>query len=231
MCRRRHREKTLNTNEVNVFSHILNDEITSIIHHRLLQSPRWLVSTNRNPISLFQRAEDATDNGFIMCTYEDKSRDYTFSTDSNEDPNYQELNFFASLVLDLCLSRCTTKTIFEDVPVFSNVVVTRFFWNYYHNDSKGTYHIDIDESNHWSIIFYINDCPDSGTIIIDDAGQEHDIPHTPGNAVIFPAHFKHVGKSPKHKNHRCCLNILFKADRIKNMIYGVPSMDNKEQDK
>lgn len=215
----------MNVNEVHTFSNILTDEILEILHHKLLLSPRWLVSTNRNPINLFQRAEEATDNGFIMCTYEDKSRDYTMSLDSNDDPIFQDLNFFASLILDICTGRCRDDAFLEQLPVFKNISVVRYFWNYYHNTSKGTYHQDLDEPNSWSIIFYINECPEGGTIIIDDEGKEHNIPHIPNTAVIFPAHFIHVGKSPAANKHRCCLNILFKADRIKNVVLGIPNTE------
>ena len=58
----------------------------------------------------------------------------------------------------------------------------------------------------------------TSVMIIDAAGSEIVVPHVPGNAVIFPSMFKHKGLSPEENNHRCCLNILFKADRIKNIV-------------
>jgi hypothetical protein len=217
----------MNLDSINTFSNILTDETVNILHHKLLSTPRWLVSTNRYNIETFQRAEEATDNGFIMCTYEDKSKDYTMSPDDNDDKVFQDLNFFASLILEVCIGRCYEEDFLAKLPLLRNISVTRYFWNYYHNTSKGTFHQDIDELNHWSIIFYINDCPNSGTTIIDEEGKEHLIPHVANTAVMFPANLTHKGLSPEKNKHRCCLNILFKADKIKNRIMKFPNTENK----
>lgn len=211
----------MNTDAVNIFSSILSSNIVDIIHRKLIECPRWLVATNRVSIDFFQKGEDATDSGLILCSYENQEKDYRFSPDSNDDPIYRELNFFADLILELVLQRCYDDDVlgFSRLPVFKNVKVVRYFWNYYHSDSKGTVHIDSDEKDHWSIVFYINQCPEGGTVIIDPEGTSITVPHVPGEAVIFPAGFKHRGLSPNKNHHRCCLNILFKADRVKNIVH------------
>jgi hypothetical protein len=208
----------MDTTVVNRFSNILPHDITDLIHRKLIACPRWLVATNRANIDFFQKAESATDSGLILCSYENKDKDYQFSPDDNNDPIFRELNFFADLVLELVLKRCYDDLGFDRLAVFKNVKVIRYFWNYYHNDSKGTPHIDSDENNHWSIVFYINHCPEGGTIIINQNETENIIEHVPGEAVLFPSSFKHYGLSPNENHHRCCLNILFTADRVKNIV-------------
>jgi hypothetical protein len=220
----------MNANDISVFQNILNEEIVDILHKKLIDSPRWLVATNRVSIDFFQKGHDATDSGLILCSYENQERDYKFSPDSNDDPIFRELNFFADLILDLVLNRCRDNLGFDNLPVFKNVKVIRYFWNYYHNNSKGTVHIDSDEENHWSIVFYINQCPEGGTVICNNDDQEITIPHVSGDAVIFPSSRKHYGLSPEKNHHRVCLNILFKADRIKNIVHignQIVAEDNK----
>lgn len=208
----------MNTKQINLLPNLLDNNIVEIIHKKLLQCPRWLVATNNVNINLFQKGENATDSGLILCSYENNDRDFKFSPDSNEDPIFRQLNFYGDLILDLCLQKCTDDLGFDRLPVFKNVQVIRYFWNYYHNTSKGTVHVDSDEDNHWSIILYLNHCPEGGTVIADRDGNQTTVPHVPGNAVIFPASMKHYGLSPNPTNHRCCLNILFKAHRMKNVV-------------
>ena len=220
----------MNATKINLLSNVLNQNIVDIIHKRLIECPRWLIATNRVNIDLFQRSEQATDSGFILCSYENHEKDFKFSLDSNDDPVFRELNFYADLIFELCLQQCYDGLGFDRLPIFTNLRVARYFWNYYHNDSKGTSHIDYNENNYWSIIFYVNDCPEGGTVIIDDLGVEHIVPHVPGDAVIFPSTFRHRGLSPNKNHHRCCLNILFKADRMGNIVNIEQKNDNKDTD-
>lgn len=208
----------MNENTVNYLSKILDENIVKILHDKLIKCSRWSIATDNVDINLFQRGNQATDSGMIICSYETQERNFRFSLDNNDDLAFRELNFYADLILELCLQKCYDITGIGTAPIFKNVEVIRYFWNYYHHNSKGTMHIDSNESSHWSIVLYLNHCPNSGTVIIDAAGNEIVVPHVPGNAVIFPSMFKHKGLSPEENNHRCCLNILFKADRIKNMV-------------
>jgi len=214
----------MNSKEINLLPNLLDRKIVDIVHKKLLQCPRWLVATNNVNIKLFQMGENATDSGLIMRSYENNETDFKGSPDNNEDPVFRQLNFYADLILDLCLQACVDNLKFGRAPIFKNAQPIRYFWNYYHNTSKGTIHVDLNEPNHWSIILYLNECPEGGTVIIDYDGNETTIPHIPGDAVIFPASMKHYGLSPNSINHRCCLNILFKADRIQNVVY----MNNKQ---
>lgn len=208
----------MNENTVNHLPKILDENIVKILHDKLIKCSRWSIATDNVDINLFQRGNQATDSGMIICSYETQERNFRFSLDNNDDLAFRELNFYADLILELCLQKCYDTTGIGTAPIFKNVEVIRYFWNYYHHNSKGTMHIDSNESSHWSIVLYLNHCPNSGTVIIDAAGNEIVVPHVPGNAVIFPSMFKHKGLSPEENNHRCCLNILFKADRIKNMV-------------
>jgi len=208
----------MNTNELNLLPNLLDRQIVDIVHKKLLECPRWVVVTNRVDINQFQKRYNATDGGLILCSYEDNEGDFKFSPDNNEDPIFKQLNFYGDLILDLCLKSCTEDTIFEKMPVFKNAEVVRYFWNYYHNTSRGDFHIDSNKDNHWSVVIYLNDCPEGGTVFVDDEGNKTTVPHIPGNAVIFPASMKHYGLLPNPNNHRCCLNILFKAHRMKNVV-------------
>lgn len=216
----------MDTNQITLLPDLLSKNIVEILHQTLLSCPRWRVETNRVNISLFQKAEGATDSGFILCSYEDNDNEHNFLQDSNNDPIYQQLNFYGDLILDLCLQRCNDDLGLVSLPVFKNVKTIRYFWNYYHKTSKGTVHIDTDKQNHWSVILYLNNCPSGGTVIIDYSGKEIIVPHVPGNAVIFPSSMKHYGLSPDI-NHRCCLNILFGAERIKNIVHINPEINHE----
>jgi hypothetical protein len=209
----------MNENTVNYLPKILDENIVNILHDKLIKCSRWAIATDNVGINLFQRGNQATDSGMIVCSYETQERNFRFSLDNNDDLAFRELNFYADLILELCLQQCYDSAGIGTVPIFKNVEVIRYFWNYYHHDSKGTMHIDSNESNHWSIVFYLNRCPNSGTVIIDACGEEIVVPHVLGNAVLFPSIFKHKGLSPEENNHRCCLNILFKADRIRNIVH------------
>jgi hypothetical protein len=209
----------MNLSDINHLPTILDENIVRLVHEKLIKCSRWSIATDNVDIDLFQKGNQATDSGMIVCSYETQERNFRFSSDNNDDTAFRELNFYADLILDLCLQKCYDNTEIGTAPVFKNVEVIRYFWNYYHQNSKGTIHIDSNETNHWSIVFYLNHCPNSGTVIIDAAGNQVVVPHVPGNAVMFPSTFKHKGLSPEENNHRCCLNILFKADRIRNIVH------------
>lgn len=218
----------MNLNKINLLPNILNQNVVEILHKKLIECPRWAIATNRVNIDMFQRGEKAADSGLILCSYENHEKNLKFSLDNTEDLVFSELNFYADLIFELCLQQCYDDSGFDRLPILTNLKVARYFWNYYHHDSKGTLHIDYNETNYWSIIFYINQCPEGGTVIIDDLGIEHLVPHVPGSAVIFPANFQHRGLSPNKNSHRCCLNILFRADRIKNIVNLEQKNDHKD---
>jgi hypothetical protein len=186
--------------EISVLKNLLSDDISDLIHEKIISLPCWKISTNGLLIEKFQEKHNSADNGLIICSYEK-------NLDLNEDKNLQELNFYAGIVLNLCLKKIQLK----------DVIVKRMFWNYYHGSSIGTYHADSLQKNHWSVVFYINDNVNSGTIIKTQSGEEVLINHEKGSAVLFPSSFKHMGKMSMENKHRCCLNIVFEATASSNI--------------
>lgn len=207
----------MNTREINHMPQLLPRNINELIHEEVLISSRWRVVTNNQPIEKFQFAYNKSDSGMILCSYEDKSGPVHFLDTDNEDPSLQKLNFYAELILNLALQRCVVKTDFDHWPVFRDVKVLRYFWNYYHHSSEGTWHTDKDDTeNAWSLIYYLNNgSKNCGTKIIEN-DKEILIPQVAGDAVLFPSNFNHAGTSADENKHRCNLNILFTAREMKN---------------
>ena len=206
-------------NGVNFFKNLLPRDINNILHKRLMGHSRWTVVTNHLPIDVFQAAHGGTDAGSIICSYRDKSSssvrieaEWIFIDDDFVDPHMDDLNFYADLIQTLVLEKSIKTTGFMEKKAFKNIHLKRYFWNYYHSNSIGLEHTDIKEENHWSIIYYLNDNPGTGTRILTPDGEEIISPHVAGDAVLFPANWVHNGISPKGNTHRTCLNILFKAD-------------------
>jgi len=206
-------------NGVNFFKNVLPRDINNILHKRLMGHSRWTVVTNHLPIDVFQMAHGGTDAGSIICSYRDKSSssiriesEWIFIDDDFVDPHMDDLNFYADLIPTLVLEKSIKTTGFMQKEAFTNVHLKRYFWNYYHSNSIGLEHTDIKEENHWSIIYYLNDNPGTGTRILTPDGEEIISPHVAGDAVLFPANWVHNGISPEGNTHRTCLNILFKAD-------------------
>ena len=205
-------------NGVNIYNKILPKDINSILHKRLLGHARWNIVTDNLPINVFQQVHGGTDAGSIICSYRDKNSDsirveseWIFIDDDFEDPLMKDLNFYAELIGMLVLDRSIVAREYLRSQAFSEVHTKRYFWNYYHSNSIGLEHTDITEPDHWSIIYYLNDNPDTGTRIIKPDGTEIISPQVAGDAVLFPSHWVHNGIPPKGNTHRCCLNILFKA--------------------
>lgn len=217
---------------INYYPQVLTPEINTQLHKIVLGHSRWTIVTDNLPIETFQQIYNGCDAGSIICSYRNKNSksikiesEYKYE-DNFVDKQMQDLNFYAELIQSIILNRSLIKKDHVIYPYFKNVEVIRYFWNYYHSNSIGIKHTDINESNHWSIIYYLNDNPGTGTIIcpeknindlnnsINSEESEEEIlcPQIAGNAILFPSHWVHAGKSPVGNTHRCCLNILFKAD-------------------
>ena len=206
----------MNTREVNMMPKLLPRHINEMIHEEVLNNSRWRIVTNNQPINKFQFAHKKADSGMILCSYENKDIAEHFPQTDNNDPSLQKLNFYAEMILNLALARCRIKTDFDTLPVFSDIKVLRYFWNYYHQDSEGTWHTDKEDTdNAWSLIYYLNDAEKCGTKIIENK-EEIMIDQIAGDAVLFPSSFEHAGTSANPGRHRCNLNILFTAVEVKN---------------
>ena len=182
-------------NDINIFENILPKDINDEMHSVLMSHPRWTVVTDNLPIDIFQLTHGGCDAGMITMN---------------------DLNFYGDLIKKLVFNRCIVKNGYTSYEAFFNQTTVRYFWNYYHDSSVGVPHTDINEPNHWSIIYYLNDNPGKGTIVWkpneDGTVEEILVPHVAGNACIFPSHWRHSGTTPNKNTHRSCLNILFKAE-------------------
>ena len=210
---------SFDVNGANFYPKVLPKDINNLLHKRLLGHARWNVVTDNLPIDVFQQAHGGTDAGSIICSYRDPDSasvrvesEWIFVDDDYEDPHMKDLNFYAELIGMLVLGRSIVAKEFLRSKAFSQVHTKRYFWNYYHSNSIGLEHTDITEPNHWSIIYYLNDNPETGTRIIKPDGTEIISPQVAGDAVLFPSNWVHNGIPPKGNTHRCCLNILFKAN-------------------
>ena len=210
---------SFDVNGANFYPKVLPKDINNLLHKRLLGHARWNVVTDNLPIDVFQQAHGGTDAGSIICSYRDPDSasvrvesEWIFVDDDYEDPHMKDLNFYAELIGMLVLDRSIVAKEFLRSKAFSQVHIKRYFWNYYHSNSIGLEHTDIIEPNHWSIIYYLNDNPETGTRIIKPDGTEIISPQVAGDAVLFPSNWVHNGIPPKGNTHRCCLNILFKAN-------------------
>lgn len=210
-----------NPNGINFYKSVLQREVNDLLLKRLLGHSRWNIVTSRMPIDIFQKAYGGTDAGSIICSYRDKTSnsvrvesEWIFIDDDFKDPHMDDLNFYAELIYMLVLNRTVKVNGVATSAAFRNLKVKRYFWNYYHSNSIGLEHTDILDPNHWSIIYYLNDNPGTGTRIITPEGEEIISPHVAGDAVMFPSHWVHNGISPKGSSYRTCLNILFQADLI-----------------
>ena len=210
---------SFDVNGANFYPKVLPKDINNLLHKRLLGHARWNVVTDNLPIDVFQQCHDGTDAGSIICSYRDPDSasvrvesEWIFVDDDYEDPHMKDLNFYAELIGMLVLDRSIVAKEYLRSKAFSHVHTKRYFWNYYHSNSIGLEHTDITEPNHWSIIYYLNDNPETGTRIIKPDGTEIISPQVAGDAVLFPSNWVHNGIPPKGNTHRCCLNILFKAN-------------------
>tara|TARA_A100001035_G_scaffold274545_1_gene266661 strand:- start:415 stop:1065 length:651 start_codon:yes stop_codon:yes gene_type:complete len=212
-----------NPNDINIFENVLPLDINSEMHSVLMSHPRWTVVSDNLPIDIFQLTHGGCDAGMIICSYRNlKSNSIRIEserirTDSDQgDPTMNDLNFYGDLIKKLILNKCIVKNGYTSYEAFFNITTVRYFWNYYHDSSVGVPHTDINEPNHWSIIYYLNDNPGKGTIVWkpneDGTVEEILVPHVAGNACIFPSHWRHSGTTPNKNTHRSCLNILFKAE-------------------
>ena len=223
---------------INYLHDVLPREINDIVHRKLLSQPRWTVVTANLPIEVFQNLHQASDTGHILCSYRSgkdsvriESEEIHTKTDAidGSDPCYQDLNVYAGLIQELCLGACIAKGKHGRIEAFSNIEVLRYFWNYYSSSSTGAKHTDIKQRNHWSLIYYLNDCPGTGTRIWQNEygeGESVLVEHIAGTAVLFPAWWMHTGMGATENKHRCCLNILFKAQPNAGLAKSHEDMPN-----
>jgi hypothetical protein len=202
--------------DINEFHNVLPTDVNNLLHKTVLSYPKWTIVTDNLPINIFQMVNGGSDAGMILCSYRNKNSNSILVESEykriDENGDVGELNFYADMIHKLVLDKCIKSDGICSINAFTNIQVVRYFWNYYHDSSIGIEHTDIDEENHWSIIYYLNTVPGKGTRIFKpNTTEEILIPHIAGNAVLFPSTWVHAGTSANKNTHRSCLNILFKA--------------------
>jgi hypothetical protein len=180
------------------YTSIIQQDLNDILYESLLRHSGWNLIVD----SKFSKFNAATDSGMILASMANGK--------SNGD-QYNDLNFYAEIILQLIVNKTKVSLEHTEVNLFNDVKMLRCYWNYYHSNSIGIDHPDTMEENHWSIVYYLNDVKDAGTKIIDENNDTIIVPSISTNAVLFPSSYIHCGLPPKNYEHRCCLNIIFKA--------------------
>ena len=118
----------------------------------------------------------------------------------NQNPNVNlhnaNLNIIADIILQVSLKSQTRYK-------FKNINLRRVIWNYYNKSSTGTFHRDLYEPNHCSLIYYLNTC-DAFTIIDD---KQYDC--IAGQGVLFDSNIVHRGTGPTKSTYKYACNIVF----------------------
>ena len=180
------------------YTSVIQPDLNEIIYESLLRHSGWNLIVD----SKFSKFNPGTDSGMILASMSDGK--------SNGD-QYNYLNFYADLILKLVTAKTKVTLEHTEVNFFSHIEITRCYWNYYHSNSIGIDHPDTMQDDHWSLIYYLNDVEYAGTKIIDENNNIIIVPSIATNAVLFPSSYIHCGLPPKDHDHRCCLNIVFKA--------------------
>ena len=181
------------------YTSVIQKDLNEIIYESLLRHSGWNLIVD----SKFSKFNPGTDSGMILASMSDGK--------SNGD-NFNDLNFYANTILKLIVDKTKVPLQYTEANLFSNVQISRCYWNYYHSNSIGIDHPDTMLEDHWSIIYYLNDVEYAGTKIIDENNDTIIVPSIATNAVLFPSSYIHCGLPPEKYDHRCCLNIVFKAN-------------------
>ena len=182
------------------FESLLPANINDILYNHLIHHYGWNIITDKH----FSKFSKGTDSGMILSSMKG-------GVSTGKD--FEKLNLYAEIILDLVIKGSVVTKDFVVRNRFTNPVMKRCFWNYYHSNSCAEEHCDTTEKNHWSIVYYLNDVEGAGTRIIDGETEEDIlVPSVAGNAVLFPSSYIHTGTPPSELNHRCCLNIIFEAE-------------------
>lgn len=182
------------------FESLLPANINDTIYDYLIHHYGWNIITDKH----FSKFSGGTDSGMILSSMKG-------GVSTGKD--FEKLNLYAEIILDLVIKGSVVTKDFMVRNRFTNPVMKRCFWNYYHSNSCAEEHCDTTEKNHWSIVYYLNDVEGAGTRIVDgETGEDILVPSVAGNAVLFPSSYIHTGTPPSGLNHRCCLNIIFEAE-------------------
>jgi hypothetical protein len=150
----------------------------------LITTPHWTFGRDKNTNSFFLNGNDA---GFTLCSF-----------DFNKKINFNSnLNLYADLIFQTLVEKC---------DYLKNKNIQRLFWNYYHNNSKTSFHYDDNRDSAYSILFNPH-TNDGGTEIVDNE-QKHFMKSEENEAIIFKSKKQHRGLAPKQSSTRFCLNIV-----------------------
>ena len=130
------------------------------------------------------------DSGFSFQSYNSQNQNIK---------SHEVLNVYAGFIFDMIREKSLIK--FKEID--------RFYWNWYHPNSKGTkFHIDDPRDNRYSIIYNLH-TNDGGTEfkINDQIKFEKSLE---SEAIVFPSKILHTGVAPTKDLHRFSLNIVTK---------------------
>lgn len=89
----------------------------------------------------------------------------------------------------------------------------------YTKDNYQPVHIDLDELNYYSILYYINDS-DGDTLFFKDTDIIKRVTPKKGRCVIFNSNIPHAGSNPIITPFRMVVNIILKVDKQEKFIYN-----------
>lgn len=167
----------------------INTDIPKQTNQRILDILFNLNGWNFATDDRFKINLNTLDSGFSFISY---------SQYQNHKP-HEVLNAYAGFIFDMVREKSLIK--FKEVD--------RFYWNWYHPNSKGTkFHIDDTDDNYYSIIYNLH-TNDGGTKfkINDEIKFEESIE---SEAIVFPSKILHTGVAPTKSLHRFSLNIITK---------------------
>jgi len=197
------------------FTNILSSEINFQIVQKLRRTNGWeiaydsrgddcnIVNDPTYPGVLEGKCCYTSDAGFLQRTF-DANRAVRM------EEYYAELNGFAKLIMDICITRARNAGYCHNDPR-----LFRIFWNYYSSASYGSLHMDSSEetTKYTSIIYYLNSTgSEGGTRVHIPSDGEYFYESIEGNAIMFPSNTLHGGTGAPHHKQRWCLNVMFESD-------------------
>lgn len=179
----------------------MNDDFNFVLNQKLIESNSWRISNDiynksENFIHDEEYSKKYSDAGLLLLSY---SQEKGIPDTKEQFEKYSFFNHCGEIIFNSILN--------QSQYYFKNISLHRFLWNYYHKSSVGTFHIDSNMDNMYSIVYYVNS--NDGYTEIKDY---YKCKSESGSAILFKSNHFHRGNGPTNSLQRYCLNILFEAD-------------------
>jgi len=112
------------------FESLLPANINDTLYDYLIHHYGWNIITDKD----FSKFSGGTDSGMILSSMKD-------GVSTGKD--FEKLNFYAEIILDLVIKESVVTKDFMVRRRFSNPVMKRCFWNYYHSNSCAEEHCEM----------------------------------------------------------------------------------------